>query len=519
MDCRNELPPIQEGKIIYNSAFSAFGLSLQGTSHMSASPPIPCQDYNGLLYLEGADILIAAIADGVGSCSLSHWGAYKAVRTVLGSLKAGLEAMSGGEKLVLTPEWNGKIKELLNASFAKARAAVEDMAYESGELTTNFQSTLTAVIYDGENLLYGHVGDDGIVVQAQDGTVHMATLRLKGEEASSVYPLQSGEKAWQFSRMDRPIAGFFMATDGVLDAFVSTRQDFFGINYNNGVNYSFMEEGIYTLAKNSRDATQKALNRYKDYMLSKSYRAAVTDDLTLVAVVSNRLIAKAKRPAFNDKIFQTIQQESNLRKRLLLDHREVPIVRLGGDGGSSDEKPMDSSDPDLAPRPAPNPRPASAPRSDPRPRPVPTPETADQAARLPRPALTSYQNPKRPRKKNPLAKVFGFLVVFLLLLIAFGSGFCISQTFFPPVTLEEFLEMEQSRDGFVREYEELKQQYDDLMKRVADLEQKLQAAQNTNGALEENNQSLIQKNLELEEALRQALAEAAEASEQMPDQE
>lgn len=515
MDCRNELPPIQEGKIIYNSAFSAFGLSLQGTSHMSASPPIPCQDYNGLLYLEGADILIAAIADGVGSCSLSHWGAYKAVRTVLGSLKAGLEAMSGGEKLVLTPEWNGKIKELLNASFAKARAAVEDMAYESGELTTNFQSTLTAVIYDGENLLYGHVGDDGIVVQAQDGTVHMATLRLKGEEASSVYPLQSGEKAWQFSRMDRPIAGFFMATDGVLDAFVSTRQDFFGINYNNGVNYSFMEEGIYTLAKNSKDATQKALTRYKDYMLSKSYRAAVTDDLTLIAVVSNQLIAKSKHPVFNDKIFQTIQQESNLRKRLFLDHREVPIVRLGEDDGSSEEKPMNSPDPDLDPRQASSPRPSPAPRPAPNPRPTPNPRPAP----APRQAPIAHPKPKPSRKKNPLARVFKFLAVLLVILIVFGAGFCISQTHFLPVTPEEFQEVEQSRDDYARENEELKQQCADLMEKTADLEQSLQAAQDTNIALEADNQSLTQKNHELAEALRQALAEAAEASEQMPDQE
>ena len=78
LDVLSRFPPKQEGKTLENSQISAFAVSLQGTSHMAGNN-IPCQDYSDIRWMEEAQVLLAGIADGVGSLALSHWGGSFAV--------------------------------------------------------------------------------------------------------------------------------------------------------------------------------------------------------------------------------------------------------------------------------------------------------------------------------------------------------------------------------------------------------------------------------------------------------
>ena len=327
MDLLQEFPQNEVCEAVQNPAVAAFGITLQGASHRKSTPPAPCQDAHALCWMEDEGIFLAAIADGVGSCKLSHWGAYTAVNAALESAREALSDLAGGKRLRLdaeSGEFRKQMKEIMVSAFRAAQDAVERLAddAEPPQMVFALQSTLTLAIYDGKCLYHGHAGDDGIVAQLPDGTVEMATRRMKGEEASSVYPLQCGEKAWSFGLVPE-VAGFVMATDGVLDAFVQSHPDYFGINYFNGICYAFMEDAMKQLAQDSDGAAETAMEQYLTFLQSEEYTQRVTDDLTLVAAVSPKRMAKSKQPEFNMELYTTIAQESMNARRRALNHKFV----------------------------------------------------------------------------------------------------------------------------------------------------------------------------------------------------
>lgn len=309
LDLVGTVPPPQDGKAIQNPKCRAFGFSLQGKSHVGRG--VPCQDSNDIRYLPDCSILLAAIADGVGSCSLSHWGSYIAVQASLDYLE---QVITGGKGRFL--EDDQQVYNSLVEAFRTARSAVEDAAEKNGQLPFYLQSTLTVAIYDGKKLWCCHAGDDGIVAQFQDGFVKMVTDRQKGEEASSVYPLQSGEQHWQVSKVvsgsHGPVVGFVMATDGVLDAFAIAEGKYLTAEgCCCGVYYPFIRDAFYD--DNSRKPgpcdPNRRMEEYRKMMSGEQYRARVTDDLTLVSVISPAGIAHGAVPVFDAEAWNRVAEE------------------------------------------------------------------------------------------------------------------------------------------------------------------------------------------------------------------
>lgn len=334
------LPPTQTGRAdsYGNGMISVVGLSLQGASHVKKN--IPCQDYCNYLYIDELNLLVAAVADGVGSCALSHWGSYTAVESALSFLKNALLAPGeDGRPRGIASSQEGA--RMMREAFSAALNAVEDKAAGMQRMPYSFQSTLTVAIYDGKAILYGHAGDDGIVAQQTDGTYAMTTSRMKGDEAASVCPLQIGPEKWQVGITIREdVSGFIMATDGVLDSFVDNAA------HQNRVYYPFMESVLYPLCadgENPQENARQVLDKLRETLLSDEYRSKVTDDITLLAVTNNLLMNNGTHPVFDQKKWD---EDTAAYTRLLNE-------KLYGKSRQSSADTRKNPAPEPAPKPAP----------------------------------------------------------------------------------------------------------------------------------------------------------------------
>lgn len=309
-----------------------FGYSQRGKSHISSEAP--CQDRCSSAYLPELGYLILAVADGVGSCALSDLGADTAVNSVVDYLKKELQKPNAAK---LNSHTAGSI---LRSAMQFAYEQVEQVAVTFEQLLYSLQSTLTVVIYDGSNLYFAHAGDDGIVALTEDGILAMATNRHKGEDASSVYPLQE-KSTWEFGMVPNTVA-FVLATDGVLDAFVSNSFE------KNRVYYPFVEPIFTAKYQTAQDVGQMCKDFYT-YMDSEKYRSAVTDDLTITVALNTKKVSRCLPKFDMDAWNEETKKYSEMRRNALYNHKPQK------------QEPQESVETNNPPEPAPQQQAAPAP--------------------------------------------------------------------------------------------------------------------------------------------------------------
>ncbi len=300
------LPPapcLPEPASDHRNGISIFGFSQKGESHITSGKP--CQDRSAARFLSDSCV-IAAVADGVGSCALSDYGADTAVRTSLDYLEEQLTPyLKDPDFRPDAPLMGRVLREMMRHAYDQ----VERRAEEMEQMLFSFQSTLTVAVYTGATLFFAHAGDDGIVVVNDEGKYEMVTSRHKGEEASSVYPLQN-TPTWQFGMVDHVI-GFILATDGVLDAFVRSEAE------NNRIYYPFIEPA-FSAPLSNKEATADACSDWYTYMQSPAYRSSVTDDLSFVCVVNQEAKKTAKSPEFDISEWNKASEDYEMRKKSAL---------------------------------------------------------------------------------------------------------------------------------------------------------------------------------------------------------
>lgn len=345
---------------------SHFAITQQGESHIKRK--VPCQDYSRSVRISAErfqrEFLLGVISDGVGSCQYSQYGSETAVNTVVDVLTTGLEK----ELPELTDR---EILALMKRAFDQALNNIEDKAAEMELPMLEFDCTLTAAVYDGSNLWFGHIGDDGIVVMYNDGTYEMITTRHKGEEAHSVYPLFCRDK-WQFGKVDKPTAACVLMTDGVLDYCVDIEA------MHNRVYYPFLAF-CFSEVMDTEEKQEASCKGWAEYLAGKTespdqprFRNSVTDDITLAVLQNSEAAA-----ALPEITFDSVKWDEDTRKR-----REEQDKKLYGDywkykeelkqkkarAAAAQKKEEDQPDPGPEPVPGDNEQPAPAPGPVPEPK-------------------------------------------------------------------------------------------------------------------------------------------------------
>lgn len=181
-----------------------YGFSVQGKSHIERGTV--CQDYNKVVRLMNGWYL-GVVADGVGSALRSDIGSKMAVESLCNFSKKNFDSKLSNEQL----------EDLLRRGYEYALEEIVRYAQKENEVLDYFDTTLSAVLYNGEKVIYGHAGDGGILVRLYDGRIRPITQRQKGADGSSVRPLRAGESSWDFGIYEERTAAVLLATDGMLD--------------------------------------------------------------------------------------------------------------------------------------------------------------------------------------------------------------------------------------------------------------------------------------------------------------
>jgi len=256
----------------------AYGFSVVGSSHTRKG--VGCQDANKICSTENG-WMIAAIADGVGSCKYSDIASSIAVDA---SIRVCLEE-------VKTNGVQCDLLRVIEKAFTHADAEIDKRSLAEGHLITDYDTTLSLVIYDGKRVTYGHCGDGGIIGLTTNGDYLKITSPQK-LEGMYVIPLRSGKDTWVIKQAEGLYASVLLATDGVYDMFFPCLLEGQAVDIHVPLIRYFMDNNLLNVSCKTIQAVRK---EREDYINSDACKT-ITDDKTIVVLINEDI-----RPALKDK--------------------------------------------------------------------------------------------------------------------------------------------------------------------------------------------------------------------------
>jgi serine/threonine protein phosphatase PrpC len=257
-----------------------YKMSLVGDAHLADKNPV-CQDANAVKMLANGWV-IAAIADGLGSAKYSDVGSRTAVEVVACFVEEHLP-----------DKWHDEsLKSVLRTAYHAAFKSIKKIAAQREHNIKEYDTTLTTLIYNGTNVVYGHVGDGGIIALSPYGDFSVLTTAQKGEEFNMVVPLRMGPDNWIFGTARESACALLMMTDGIYDIacpwLLAKQKPPVYVNYVR----RFMDTN--TFAVKTASDFENAETEIKSFFTSKDSKQ-ITDDKTIVGII-NTDVTPEKKP-------------------------------------------------------------------------------------------------------------------------------------------------------------------------------------------------------------------------------
>lgn len=260
-----------------------YKMSIIGTSHQAKENGV-CQDASDVEILDNGWI-VAAIADGLGSAKKSEVGAATAVKTVLSFVKENRPDLWHEESLI----------SLLRIAYHKAMKAIILVSEENKDDLSDYDTTLTTIIYNGVNVVYGHVGDGGVITLSSFGDFSVLTEAQKGESFNETYPLRAGPYSWNFGVSKEDVCALTMMTDGIFDVacpwlLAKTEQPIY-INFIR----PFMDMNLINAT--TQEDFENVQSEMIEFFTGKDC-TRITDDKTIVGIINTSIIPETKDADF-----------------------------------------------------------------------------------------------------------------------------------------------------------------------------------------------------------------------------
>lgn len=287
-----------------------YGITLVGTSHLTKG--IVCQDAHNITQVN--EWTIASIADGVGSSKHSEIASKIAVETVAFFCKNELNENSTTKD----------IEEILVNSFKEAQNQIENKANIDGNSITEYDTTLSTVIYNGKTVVYAHSGDGGIVGLCKNGKYIKITTPQKADDGVCVIPLRAGENSWAIGHCDLEIVSVLLATDGIYDNFFPYLLRGLDIEVYVPLIRYFMDNEILKITKEN----QLIIQNDREKFLKSDACNVITDDKTVVVLVNNASIAEQQPESYySEPNWVELQEMWNRKAYPHLYNKEINISK------------------------------------------------------------------------------------------------------------------------------------------------------------------------------------------------